>query len=139
MPQYGRKSSKLFPFINLDSFDLSSMFQAWSYTSLGELRADEMCLEAGGSSGAAKLQKCHRLQGNQKWKYDLSVSRYKNVALLKVHGFHFQTKQLLHVNTNTCLSAKGETPAMVACDPNNPAQHWILEDYTSAARPASDA
>jgi len=90
--------------------------QAWSLTSIGELRADEMCLEGGGY-GAAKLQKCHRQQGSQFWTYNLDK------------------KQILHTSSNQCLAAKGETPALVACDPSNPNQGWILEDYTSVARP----
>jgi polypeptide N-acetylgalactosaminyltransferase len=93
--------------------------QAWSYTALGELRADELCLEGGGGFGSAKLQKCHRLQGNQLWTYDAA------------------TKQLRHVSSNQCLAAKGETAALVACDSNNQLQTWILEDFTPTARPAS--
>lgn len=43
-------------------------------TELGELRNQNICMDADSANGKVKTLRCHKMGGNQKWEYDLQAS-----------------------------------------------------------------
>lgn len=48
--------------------------QVMVMTDLGEIRNQDLCMDADSSNGSVKVLKCHGMGGNQKWVYDPEVS-----------------------------------------------------------------
>lgn len=60
--------------------------QVFCFTEDGEIRTDDLCLDAAGANNPIKLIKCHKQKGNQLWLYDSKL-----------------TGQIKHYNTGLCL------------------------------------
>ena len=52
------------------------IFQYWSYSKVGEIRRDEMCVDYAGQE--VMIYPCHGSMGNQNWVYDDAVRNLLN-------------------------------------------------------------
>ena len=82
--------------------------QLWYLTKQGQVTREDHCLDYDGKELA--MFRCHGLGGNQQWSWDP------------------QTKLLKKLTYDRCLQWDLEL-SLVVCDPNQPKQKWLMQNY----------
>ncbi|CRK88372.1 CLUMA_CG002149, isoform A, partial [Clunio marinus] len=87
--------------------------QMFWYTKEGEIKIDDICLDATYGSNKVTLYKCHGLKGTQFWTYSID------------------TNQIFHSNTSKCLAVNIKTSSLMTEDCNDEFTHqnWFFDNY----------
>ncbi|CAB54435.1 Polypeptide N-acetylgalactosaminyltransferase 5 [Caenorhabditis elegans] len=88
--------------------------QYWMLSKDGEIRRDESCVDYAGSD--VMVFPCHGMKGNQEWRYNHDTGRLQHAVSQKCLG----------------MTKDGAKLEMVACQYDDPYQHWKFKEYNEA-------
>ncbi|CAI2348849.1 unnamed protein product [Caenorhabditis sp. 36 PRJEB53466] len=88
--------------------------QYWMLSKDGEIRRDESCVDYAGND--VMVFPCHGMKGNQEWRYNHDSGRLQHAVSQKCLG----------------MTKDGAKLEMVACQYDDPYQHWKFKEYNEA-------